>query len=97
MSLVNWRTINVDLLDPESSANFDLTTLTPSVAPVSFPDVQHIATQVRQLLRGGDSEGALLGALQTAPYGGDEKSKVSRHIIVGSWTAREGVERLHMH
>lgn len=27
--------------------------------------------QVRQLLRGGDPEGALRGALESAPYGGD--------------------------
>jgi len=75
MSVVNWRTINVDALDPDSSANFDLSTLTPALAPASVADVQHLATQVRQLLRGGDAEGALRGALENAPYGGDERGK----------------------
>lgn len=77
MALTNWRTINVDLLDPESPANFDLKSLTPSVVPVSTAEVQKLAGQVRQLLRGGDSEGALKGALENAPYGADEKGKVS--------------------
>jgi actin related protein 2/3 complex subunit 5 len=76
MSAVNWRTINVDALDPDSAANFDLSTLTPALAPVSVADVQHLATQVRQLLRGGDAEGALRGALENAPYGGDAQGKV---------------------
>jgi len=71
----NWRTINIDALDPDSPANFDLTSLTPSVVPVSAADVQHLAGQCRQLLRGGDSEGALRGALENAPYGGDERGK----------------------
>jgi actin related protein 2/3 complex subunit 5 len=76
MSLVNWRTINIDALDPDSPANFDLKSLTPSVVPVSKSDVQATATQIRQLLRGGDSEGALRGALDTAPYGADDAGKV---------------------
>ncbi|QDS74041.1 hypothetical protein FKW77_009142 [Venturia effusa] len=75
MSLVNWRTINIDALDPDSPANFDLSTLTPDVVPVSAADVQQLATQCRQLLRGGDGEGALRGALENAPYGGDERGK----------------------
>jgi actin related protein 2/3 complex subunit 5 len=82
-SLVNWRTINIDALDPDSPANFDLSTLTPDVVPVSAADVQHLATQCRQLLRGGDSEGALRGALENAPYGGDERGKVSSHSLLG--------------
>lgn len=77
MAAVNWRTINIDALDPDSPANFDLTTLTPALAPVSASDVQSLATQIRQLLRGGDSEGALRGALENAPYGADERGKVS--------------------
>lgn len=76
MANVNWRTINIDALDPDSPANFDLKTLTPAVAPVSTADVQNLASQIRQLLRGGDSEGALRGALETAPYGADEQGKV---------------------
>lgn len=85
MSLVNWRTINIDALDPDSPANFDLSSLTPDVVPVSAADVQHLATQCRQLLRGGDSEGALRGALENAPYGGDERGKVSSHSFLGSY------------
>lgn len=76
MAQVNWRTINIDALDPDSAANFDLSTLTPGLAPTSSADVQSLAGQIRQLLRGGDSEGALRGALEMAPYGGDEKAKV---------------------
>ncbi|KAF1958498.1 Arp2/3 complex 16 kDa subunit ARPC5 [Byssothecium circinans] len=75
MATVNWRTINIDALDPDSPANFDLSSLTPSVTPVSTADVQSLAGQIRQLLRGGDSEGALQGALENPPYGGDEKGK----------------------
>jgi len=85
-TLTNWRTINIDALDPDSPANFDLSSLTPDVVPVSAADVQHLATQCRQLLRGGDSEGALRGALENAPYGGDEKGKVRRSSI--SWRPR---------
>lgn len=77
MAAINWRTINVDALDPDSPANFDLSTLTPAVAPISTADVQSIAGQIRQILRGGDSEGALMSALENAPYGADEKGKVS--------------------
>lgn len=76
MAAVNWRTINIDALDPDSPANFDLSTLTPAVAPVSTADVQSLAGQIRQLLRGGDSEGALRGALENPPYGADERGKV---------------------
>ncbi|KAF2634825.1 Arp2/3 complex 16 kDa subunit ARPC5 [Massarina eburnea CBS 473.64] len=75
MANVNWRTINIDALDPDSPANFDLSSLTPSVTPVSTADVQSTAGQIRQLLRGGDNEGALQGALENPPYGGDDKGK----------------------
>ncbi|KAF2746644.1 Arp2/3 complex 16 kDa subunit ARPC5 [Sporormia fimetaria CBS 119925] len=75
MANVNWRTINIDALDPDSPANFDLTSLAPSVAPVSTADVQSLASQIRQLLRGGDNEGALQGALENPPYGADDKGK----------------------
>ncbi|KAI9721860.1 MAG: hypothetical protein M1828_004955 [Chrysothrix sp. TS-e1954] len=75
MATVNYRTFNVDKLDPESPANFDLSTLTPSVTPASSTDVQGLTNQIRQLLRGGDSEGALRGALENAPYGADDKAK----------------------
>ena len=74
---MNWRTINVDLLDPESPANFDISSLLPSIPSVSASEVQTLSSQIRQLLRGGDSEGALRGALENAPYGGDAQAKVS--------------------
>ncbi|MCJ1303909.1 hypothetical protein MMC08_006720 [Hypocenomyce scalaris] len=74
-STMNWRTINIDLLDPESAANFDTSSLTSAVAPVSASEVQSLAGQIRQLLRAGDVEGALRGALETAPYGGDSNAK----------------------
>ena len=74
---MNWRTINVDLLDPESPANFDISSLLPSVPSVSTSEVQTLSSQIKQLLRGGDSEGALRGALENAPYGGDTQAKVS--------------------
>lgn len=76
MAAVNWRTINIDALDPDSPANFDLATLAPQVTPVDTADVQTLAGQIRQLLRGGDTEGALLGALENVPYGADDKGKV---------------------
>src|ERR1700753_3417091 len=84
MSLsTNWRTINIDALDPDSPANFDLSSLAPSVAPTSAAEAQATAQQIRQLLRGGDSEGALRGALDTAPYGADERGKVRNFGLFG--------------
>ena len=71
-----WRTINIDLLDPESSSNFDTATLHPAFAPVSENEIKNLGQQVRQLLRGGDAEGALRGVLESAPYGGDAGVKV---------------------
>ncbi|TVY56076.1 Actin-related protein 2/3 complex subunit [Lachnellula suecica] len=71
----NWRTINIDALDPESSSNFDTSTLHPAFAPVSDAEIRNVGQQVRQLLRGGDAEGALRGALESAPYGGDAAVK----------------------
>jgi actin related protein 2/3 complex subunit 5 len=92
MATVNWRTINIDALDPDSPANFDLNSLAPQVAPVSTQDVQSLATQIRQLLRGGDNEGALQGALENVPYGADDKGKVRRssrcYLSTAETTAR---------
>ncbi|MCJ1231343.1 hypothetical protein MMC12_008020 [Toensbergia leucococca] len=86
MAAINWRTINIDLLDPDSPANFDLTSLSPSDAPVSTSEVQSLSGQIRQLLRGGDSEGALRGALENAPYGGDGSAKVYLRFEFGPET-----------
>lgn len=77
MATTNWRTINVDLLDPESPANFDISSLLSTIASVSASEVQTLSSQIKQLLRGGDPEGALRGALENAPYGGDAQAKVS--------------------
>jgi actin related protein 2/3 complex subunit 5 len=71
----NWRTINIDALDPDSSTNFDTTTLHPAFPSVSQSEIVSLGQQIRQLLRGGDAEGALRGALESAPYGGDEAVK----------------------
>lgn len=71
----NWRTINIDALDPDSSTNFDTSTLHPPLAPISEAEIRTLGTQVRQLLRGGDPEGALRGALENAPYGADASGK----------------------
>ena len=90
MSTQNWRTINIDLLDSESSANFDVKSLLPPVSSTSSSEVQSIASQIRQLLRGGDTEGALRGALENAPYGGDNAAKVSLMLIA----TRERPERM---
>lgn len=78
MAATNWRTINIDLYDPDSPANFPVTSLLPSSIPsISASEVQSLAGQVKQLLRGGDTEGALRGALENVPYGGDSAAKVS--------------------
>ena len=68
----------MDLLDPESPANFDVSSLLPSVPSISASEVQTLSSQIKQLLRGGDSEGALRGALENAPYGGDAQAKVCK-------------------
>jgi len=78
----NWRTINIDALDPESSTNFDVSTLASAFPPVSDADIRTLAQQVRQLLRGGDAEGALKGALENAPYGGSEQVKEVHLVTV---------------
>ncbi|KAI9858734.1 MAG: hypothetical protein M1824_004154 [Vezdaea acicularis] len=71
----NYRLIDIDRLDPEAACNFDTSALLPPLERVSTADVQAIAGQVRQLLRGGDTEGALVGVLGSAPYGGDAPAK----------------------
>ncbi|KAI4168316.1 MAG: hypothetical protein LQ343_006483 [Gyalolechia ehrenbergii] len=75
MTNINWRTINIDLLDPESPANFSTATLSSTVPSVSASEVQSLSSQIKQQLRGGDSEGALRGALEYPPYSGDTAAK----------------------
>ena len=77
MAASNWRTINIDILDTDSHANFPVSSLLPASLPsVHASEVQSIAGQIKQLLRGGDTEGALKGALENVPYGGDSSAKV---------------------
>ncbi|OJD25950.1 hypothetical protein ACJ73_02673 [Blastomyces percursus] len=77
MSLVNYRTVDVDSIDPDSSVNFPLETLLPGniPAPTTSSTAASIGSQVRQLLRSGDSEGALRHVLDAAPLGGDDRAK----------------------
>ncbi|EXJ86595.1 actin like protein 2/3 complex, subunit 5 [Capronia epimyces CBS 606.96] len=77
MANINWRTLNVDAYDPDSEVNFPLTTLLPAnlPAPSNAAESAQIGQQVRQLLRAGDSLGALQSALETAPLAGDEAAK----------------------
>ncbi|KAJ9608698.1 hypothetical protein H2200_006469 [Cladophialophora chaetospira] len=77
MSNINWRTINIDAYDAESAFNFPLSTLLPAniPAPSTSAESAQIGQQVRQLLRAGDSLGALQSALETAPFAGDEGAK----------------------
>ncbi|KAI1148612.1 actin-related protein 2/3 complex subunit 5 [Nemania diffusa] len=70
-----WRTINIDALDPDSSQNFDTSTLHPPLPEASEADVRALNGQVRQLLRGGDAEGALRGCLENPVYNGSEVAK----------------------
>lgn len=71
-----WRTIDIDALQEDSPANFDTSTLHPPLPEVGEADVRALAGQVRQLLRGGDSEGALRGCLETPVYNGADVAKV---------------------
>ncbi|KAI0601784.1 actin-related protein 2/3 complex subunit 5 [Biscogniauxia sp. FL1348] len=70
-----WRTINIDALDPDSSQNFDISTLHPPLPEISEAEVRQLNGQVRQLLRGGDAEGALRGCLESAVYNGSDSAK----------------------
>lgn len=94
MAEFNWRTLNIDALDPESSYNFDLATLTPAVQPVSTQDVQTLSGQIKQLMRAGQSEEALKGALENPPYGADEQGKVRRGQGSQTQKAHEGQQML---
>ncbi|KAK0288693.1 hypothetical protein LTR91_007976 [Friedmanniomyces endolithicus] len=82
MADFNWRTINIDALDPESAYNFDLSTLTPTIQPTSTQDVQTLNGQIRQVLRGGNAEGALRGGLENVPYGADEQGKALHTTLI---------------
>ncbi|KAL2155522.1 hypothetical protein VTH82DRAFT_264 [Thermothelomyces myriococcoides] len=70
-----WRTINVDALQEDSSVNFDTSTLRPAVPEVDEAEVRQLTSQVRQLLRGGDAEGALRGCLERPVYAGSDAAR----------------------
>ncbi|CAH0022037.1 hypothetical protein V2G26_001105 [Clonostachys chloroleuca] len=70
-----WRTIDIDALTEESSVNFDTSTLRPPQPEITEAEVRQLAGQVRQLLRGGDTEGALRGCLDTPVYNGTDGAK----------------------
>ncbi|KAK0626799.1 Arp2/3 complex subunit [Immersiella caudata] len=70
-----WRTINIDALQEDSSINFDTSTLHPPLPETSESEVRQINAQVRQLLRGGDTEGALRGCLEMPVYNGSDAAK----------------------
>lgn len=79
----NWRTINIDKYNEDSSINFDTSTLQPAQPEVNEPEVRQLSGQVRQLLRGGDAEGALRGCLDMPVYNGTEAAKVGS--VHGWW------------
>lgn len=92
MAQINWRTVNVDLYDPESSYNFDIQTVIPGNVPAqsNAQEAAQIAQQVRQLLRAGDGVGALQSALETIPYAGDDQAKqVHLTTCLGRWSRLE--------
>ena len=70
-----WRTINIDALEEDSPLNFDIKTLRPPVPEITEPEVRQLATQVRQLLRAGDNDGALRGCLEMPVYVGTDAAK----------------------
>lgn len=77
MAEFNYRTINIDTLDPDSSVNFPMETLLPAnlPPPSNSSAAANVASQTRQLLRGGDAENALRYVLDSAPLGGDDRAK----------------------
>ena len=87
-----WRTINIDALNEDSSLNFDTSTLHPPQPEIGEAEVRQLAGQVRQLLRGGDTEGALRGCLETPVYNGSDAAKVSRlRDTIVAWGARADI------
>ncbi|KAL4786151.1 actin-related protein 2/3 complex subunit 5 [Aspergillus varians] len=77
MSTLNYRTINIDALDPDSPLNFPIDSLLPPTLPPPSTSsaAATTASQVRQLLRSGDPTAALIHVLDTAPLAGDESAK----------------------
>ncbi|KXH49122.1 ARP2/3 complex 16 kDa subunit [Colletotrichum nymphaeae SA-01] len=76
-----WRTINIDALQEDSACNFDTNTLRPPQPEIGEDEVRQLAGQVRQLLRGGDAEGALRGCLEFPVYNGPDGAKLEKLLI----------------
>ncbi|KKY38178.1 putative arp2 3 complex 16 kda subunit [Diaporthe ampelina] len=76
-----WRTINIDALQEDSSVNFDTSTLHPPLPEIGEAEVRSLAGQVRQLLRGGDAEGALRGCLEMPVYNGNDLTKTVVEVL----------------
>lgn len=79
-----WRTIDIDALQEDSSVNFDTSTLHPPLPELGEAEVRALAGQVRQLLRGGDAEGALRGCLEMPVYNAPDMAKVRHDVVVKS-------------
>ncbi|KAI9736706.1 MAG: hypothetical protein M1834_000910 [Cirrosporium novae-zelandiae] len=80
MATTNYRLIPVEVYDPDSAVNFPLASLLPPSVPppYSITDIQSVGSQIRQKLRSGDAEGALVMALETTAggvYGADDNVK----------------------
>lgn len=78
-----WRTIDIDALEEDSPLNFDTSSLHPPQPEISEAEVRGLAGQVRQLLRGGDAEGALRGCLEMPVYNGPDAAKVGLSLSPG--------------
>ncbi|KHN97356.1 Arp2/3 complex subunit [Metarhizium album ARSEF 1941] len=76
-----WRIIKIDAYNEDSSVNFDTSTLHPPQPEISEAEVRQLSGQVRQLLRGGDAEGALRGCLETPVYNGSEAAKTIIEVL----------------
>lgn len=72
----NFRRLDVDHLSDPGSKFLTLQDLLPPLAPVSYSDMQARAAEVKGLMSKGDYGAALVVAVEDAPYGGDEKTKV---------------------
>ncbi|KAK9383656.1 actin-related protein 2/3 complex subunit 5 [Kockiozyma suomiensis] len=77
MANVNFRRINIDILEPENNiAPEDL--IPPSIAnlpPVSVSEIQSFGQSIRSALSRGDHAGALSAALANPPYTSTEEVK----------------------
>ncbi|KAL2140059.1 hypothetical protein VTI28DRAFT_4306 [Corynascus sepedonium] len=77
-----WRTIDIDALQEDSSVNFDTSTLRTALPDVSEAEVRQLTSQVRQLLRGGDAEGALRGCLESPVYATEGTTEGAREAAL---------------